>query len=229
VTALLAQTDQPLILWSWIGDHLDEVASRGLEHLWITLWAVTIGILVAFPVSVYSYRHHRVLPPVTLFAGILYTIPSLALITLLVPTTGLSYVTVVIPLIGYTLLILIRNFVAGFNGVPADVKEAAIGMGYSKSQLLWRIEVPLAMPVIIAGIRIATVSTIGLVTIAALIGRGGFGQFILEGLNEFFWTPLLLGVVLSVALALIADLLLLGIQRLATPWARAAGLRGVAT
>jgi osmoprotectant transport system permease protein len=102
-------------------------------------------------------------------------------------------------------------------------------MGLSRRQLLWRVEVPLAMPVIIAGLRIATVSSIALITIAALIGRGGFGQFILDGLNTFFWTPLIVGVVLSVALAFAADLLLLGLQRLATPWATASGVRAVAT
>ena len=147
---------------------------------------------------------------------------DLALISLLVTITGFSYVTVVIPLTSYTFLILIRNIVAGLDGVPDDAKEAARGMGFTPRQLLWRVEVPLAMPVIIAGIRIATVSTIALVTIAALIGRGGFGQFILEGLDEFFWTPLILGSVLSVALGVLADTGLLGVQRLVTPWARAA-------
>ena len=109
------------------------------------------------------------------------------------------------------------------------MKEAALGMGLSRRQLLWRVEVPLATPVIIAGLRIATVSSIALITIAALIGRGGFGQFILEGLDTFFWTPLVVGVVLSVALAFLADILLLGLQRVMTPWAEAAGVRAVAT
>jgi osmoprotectant transport system permease protein len=143
--------------------------------------------------------------------------------------TGLSLTTVGIPLVAYSILILFRNALAGLDGVEDDVKEAAVGMGLSDRQLLWRVEIPLAMPVIIAGVRIATVSAIGLVTIAALIGRGGFGQFILLGLDTFFPTPLLLGVVLSVLLAIGADLLLLGLQRVVTPWARAAGLRQVAT
>ena len=112
---------------------------------------------------------------------------------------------------------------------PKDAKDAALGMGFTPRQMLWRVEIPLAMPVIIAGIRIATVSTIGLVTIAALIGRGGFGQFILEGLDELFWTPLLLGVVLSVAFAVAADVLLIGAGRLISPWTRAASLRIVGT
>jgi len=225
----LAQSDQPLILWSWIADHLDEVVSRGAEHVALTVLSVGMGLPISFPVAVVAHRHRRILPPATWVAGLLYTIPSLALISLLVTITGFSYATVVIPLTSYTFLILIRNIVAGLDGVPDDAKEAARGMGFTPRQLLWRVEVPLAMPVIIAGIRIATVSTIALVTIAALIGRGGFGQFILEGLDEFFWTPLILGSVLSVALGVLADAGLLRVQRLVTPWARAARLRTVGT
>jgi osmoprotectant transport system permease protein len=225
----LAQEEQPLILWSWIGDHLDEIAADGLQHVFLTLLSVGLGIAIAFPLAVVCYRRRALLPPVTWVAGILYTIPSLALIALLIPITGLSLTTVVIPLTAYTLLILIRNTVAGLDAVPGDAREAAMGMGFTRRQVLWRVEVPLAMPVIIAGLRIATVSTVGLVTIGGLIGRGGFGQLIFRGLDEFFWTPLILGSVLSVALALLADLALLGIQRVLTPWSRAGGLRAVAT
>lgn len=220
---------EPFIIWSWIGDHLDDVAGRAAQHVYLTVVSVLVGFAVAFPLAVVAHRHRSVVPPITWASGVLYTIPSLALIFFLIPITGLSLTTVVIPLISYNLLILFRNSLAGLDGVAEDVKEAALGMGLTRRQLLWRVEIPLAMPVIIAGLRIATVSSIGLVTIAALIGRGGFGQFILEGLNEQFWTELLLGVVLSVAFAVIADVLLLLTQRWATPWARAAGLRTVAT
>jgi osmoprotectant transport system permease protein len=227
VTALLADA---LFLWSWVGDHLDEIGSRAAEHLYLTVVSVALGLLISFPLAVLAYRRRTVYPPVTWVSGILYTIPSLALIAFLVPITGLSYTTVVIPLTSYTILILLRNTVAGLDGVPEDAKEAAIGMGYTKRQLLWRVELPLALPVVIAGVRIATVSTIGLVTIAGLIGRGGFGEFIFLGLSQLFWTPLILGAVLSVALALAADLALIGLERLLTPWARAAGrVRAVAT
>jgi osmoprotectant transport system permease protein len=222
-------TGQPLVIWSWIGDHAGEIASRGIEHVWLTVLSVGLGLLISFPLAVLAHRHRVVLTPVTSAAGVLYAVPSLALISLLVTITGFSYVTVVIPLMSYTLFILIRNIVAGLEGVPTDAKEAAVGMGFTPRQLLWRVELPLAMPVVIAGIRIATVSTIGLVTIAALIGRGGFGQFILLGLDQLFWTPLLLGIALSIALAFAADALLLVVQRLLTPWARAAGVRAVAT
>ncbi len=227
--APLAQTDQPFIIWSWIGDHASDIASRGLQHVELTLLAVGLGLVISLPLAIVAHRHRRFLGPITTIASVLYTIPSLALISLLVTITGFSYVTVVIPLTTYTLLILIRNTVAGLEGVPADAKDAALGMGYTPRQMLWRVEVPLAMPVIIAGVRIATISTIGLITIAALIGRGGFGEFILEGLQTLFWTPLLLGSVLSVALALVADLLLIGVGRLATPWVRSAGVRAIGT
>jgi osmoprotectant transport system permease protein len=228
--ALVAQFQgEPIVRWQWIVDHLDEVWARGLQHVVLTVSSVAIGLAIAFPLAVMASRHRWAIPPVTWVSGVLYTIPSFAFIFLLLPVTGLSLTTVAIPLIAYSLLILFRNTLAGLDAIESDVKEAAIGMGLSRRQLLWRVEIPLAVPVIIAGLRIATVSAIGLVTIAALIGRGGFGQFILQGLNEFFPTPLLLGVVLSVTLAVVADLLLLGAQRLVTPWATAAGTRTVAT
>jgi osmoprotectant transport system permease protein len=229
-TRVLAQGDtEPLIRWIWITDHLDEIVSRGLQHVYLTVVTVLIGFLIAFPAAVFASRHRWAVSPITSMSGVLYTIPAFAFIFLLLPITGLSLTTVVIPLIAYSLLILFRNTLAGFDSVPADVKEAATGMGLSRRQLLWRVEVPLATPVIIAGLRIATVSSIALITIAALIGRGGFGQFILDGLDTFFWTPLIVGVVLSVALAFLADIALLGLQRLMTPWAKATGVRAVAT
>jgi osmoprotectant transport system permease protein len=230
VVGVLAQGDpEPLIRWIWISDHADEIVSRGLQHVYLTVVTVAIGFLIAFPLAVFASRHRWSVSPITSVSGVLYTIPAFAFIFLLLPITGLSLTTVAIPLVAYSLLILFRNSLAGLDSVEPDVKEAALGMGLSKRQLLWRVEVPLAMPVIIAGLRIATVSAIALITIAALIGRGGFGQFILEGLDVFFWTPLLVGVVLSVALAFLADLLLLGVQRMLTPWAKAAGVRAVAT
>jgi osmoprotectant transport system permease protein len=230
MAGLFAQEDtEPLIRWIWITDHVDEIVSRGLQHVYLTVVTVVIGFLIAFPAAVFASRHRWAVSPITSVSGVLYTVPAFAFIFLLLPITGLSLTTVVIPLIAYSLLILFRNTLAGIESVEPEVKEAATGMGLSRRQLLWRVEVPLAMPVIIAGLRIATVSSIALITIAALIGRGGFGQFILEGLNTFFWTPLIVGVVLSVVLAFLADILLLGLQRLMTPWARAAGVRAVAT
>jgi osmoprotectant transport system permease protein len=166
-----------------------------------------------------SYR--RLYGPVIAITGVLYTIPSLALFAMLVPVFGLSRTTALVPLTAYTLLILVRNTVTGLDGVAPDVKDAAVGMGYSRWRALLRVELPLALPAIIAGIRIATVTTIGLVTVTALIGQGGLGSLMLDGLQRDFRTPLTVGIVLSLALAVVADLLLVLAQRLATPWMRA--------
>jgi osmoprotectant transport system permease protein len=153
-------------------------------------------------------------------AGVLYTIPSLALFALLIPFTGLSIVTAEIGLVSYTLLILVRNIVGGLRGVSPDVREAAVGMGYSSWQMLWQIELPLAVPVIIAGLRVAVVTTIGLVTVTGLIGQGGLGSLIVLGIQEFFATPLVIGATLSIALAVLLDGSLVLLQRQATPWLR---------
>lgn len=211
-----------LFRWSWVVDNLDEVAARSWEHVVLTSIAVGVGLLISFPLGVYCHRHRRAYGPVATVAGLLYTIPSLALFAMLVPFTGLSTTSAEIGLVSYTLLILIRNTAAGLRAVPEDAREAAVGMGYSARQLLWRVELPLALPVIVAGIRIATVTVIGLVTVTALIGQGGLGHFILLGLERFFSTATILGAVLSVVLAVVADRLLALIERLLTPWARRA-------
>ena len=211
---------EPLIRWDWIAGHLDELAFRFGQHVELTAIAVGVGLIIAFALSLLILRTPRLEAPVTWVTGTLYTIPSLALFALLVPITGLSVLTAEIGLVSYTLLILIRNIIRGIRGVPADVREAAVGMGYAPRQLLWRIEVPLALVVIIAGIRLATISTIGLVTVTALIGQGGFGFLILIGIQRFFSTELIAGAVLSVALAIAADALLVLLQRRLTPWAR---------
>jgi len=213
---------EPLIRWDWIAGHLDELAFRLGQHVELTAIAVGVGLVIAFALSLLILRTPRFEAPITWVTGTLYTIPSLALFALLVPITGLSVLTAEIGLVSYTLLILIRNIIRGIRGVPADVREAAIGMGYAPGQLLWRIEVPLALAVIIAGIRLATISTIGLVTVTSLIGQGGFGFLILIGIQRFFSTELIVGAGLSVALAIAADALLVLLQRRLTPWARAA-------
>jgi osmoprotectant transport system permease protein len=223
VTALLRLAAEPLVRWSWIGDHLDEIWARTLEHLQLTALTIVIGFAISFPLALLAHRHRRLYPPITWVTGVLYTIPSLALFVTLLPFTGLGTTTALIGLVAYTLLIFIRNTVAGLDGVPEDAKEAARGMGYTPRQILWRVELPLALPVIIAGVRIAAVTTVGLVTITALIGLGGLGHFILEGLQLFFSTATIVGAVLSVALGLAVDAALLGVQKLLTPWARSGG------
>jgi osmoprotectant transport system permease protein len=213
---------EPLIRWDWIATHLDEFAFRLGEHVELTVIAVGVGFVIAFALSLLILRLPRAEGPITWITGTLYTIPSLALFALLIPYTGLTILTAEIGLVGYTLLIFINNIVRGIRGVPADVREAAVGMGYTPREVLWRIELPLAAAVIIAGTRVATVSTIGLVTVTALIGQGGFGFLILIGLQRFFTTELIAGALLSVALAVVADALLVLLQRRLTPWARLA-------
>jgi osmoprotectant transport system permease protein len=216
-------TGEPLVRWDWISQHLNLVGERLIEHVQLTLIALVLGLVISFPLAVISYRNRRVYGVVATVTGILYTIPSLALFAIVGAYTGyLSKTTAEIGLVSYTLLILIRNIVAGLRGVPEDVRESARGMGFSDSQMLWRVELPLALPVIMAGVRLATVTTIGLVTVTAVLGLGGFGQFILDGLRTFFTTETLLGAVLSVILAVAADALLLLLQRLLTPWSRTA-------
>jgi osmoprotectant transport system permease protein len=215
---------EPLVRWEWIGDHLDEIGTRTVEHLQLTASTLLIGFVISFPLALLAHRHRRLYPPITWITGVLYTIPSLALFVTLVPITGLGRTTALIGLVAYTLLIFIRNTVAGLDGVPEDAKEAARGMGYTRRQVLWRVEMPLALPVIVAGVRIAAVTTVGLVTITALIGLGGLGHFILQGLQLFFPTPTIVGAALSVALALAVDGALLTVQRALTPWSRAGRL-----
>ncbi|MDP9319626.1 MAG: ABC transporter permease [Chloroflexota bacterium] len=212
---------EPLVRWDWVAGHLDEIAQRLAEHVELTVIAVVVGFVIAFGLALLVLRRPGLEAPVTFVTGTLYTIPSLALFVLLIPYTGLSILTAEIGLVSYTLLILIRNIVRGIRGVPADVREAATGMGYTPRDRLWRVEIPLALAAIIAGVRLATISTIGLVTVTALIGQGGFGYFILIGIQRFFSTELLVGAVCSVALAIAADGLLVLLQRRLTPWVRA--------
>jgi osmoprotectant transport system permease protein len=216
---------EPLVRWDWIGRHGHLILMQLGQHLELTGLAVGIGLAISLPLGILAHRRRRLYGPITGITGLLYTIPSLALFAALVPITGFSTTTAEIGLVSYTLLILIRNLVVGLNEVPADAKEAALGMGFTQRQLLWRVELPLALPVVAAGVRIATVTTIGLVTVTALIGKGGLGHFILEGKQNSFPTEVLLGAVLSVALAVTADGVLLLAERLLTPWSRSGGTR----
>jgi osmoprotectant transport system permease protein len=212
--------NEPLVRWEWLQSHVGEIAQRVSEHLELTVIAVVVGLVIAFALSFLALRLPRFYAPITWFTGILYTIPSLALFAFLVPYTGLTVLTAEIGLVSYTLLILIRNIVGGIRGVPAEVRDAAVGMGYTPRQILWGIELPLALGVIFAGIRVATITTIGLVTVTALIGEGGLGYFILLGIQLLFSTPLLVGAVGSVLFAVVIDGALVLVQRALTPWSR---------
>jgi osmoprotectant transport system permease protein len=214
--------------FDWFLGHLGQIGGRVVQHLQLTVLPLVIGILISLVLAVWAVRQPRIYAPVTALTGLLYTIPSLAAFALLRPIFGLTLLTAIIPLTTYTLLILFRAFAAGFTSVPADILEAAEGMGYTRRQRLFRVELPLAVPLMIAGIRLASVTTIGLATIVAVLGDsfGGLGQLITEGIQGFFPTQYLLGALLSVLLAIAADLLFVRFGRLVTPWARAqAGVR----
>lgn len=213
---------QPLVKVDWIVDHAGLIWERFLQHLELTVIPVALGFVISLVVALIVLRRQRAYAAVIVVSGILYTIPSLAAYVIMGSILGLTLLVAVIPLTTYTLLILVRAIVSGFEAVPAEVLEAAEGMGYTTRQRLLRVEIPLAVPLMIAGIRLATISTIGLATVAAILGNqyGGFGQFLTEGIQNFFATEIYLGAVLSVLLAVAADVLLVLLQRWLTPWAR---------
>ena len=214
--------------WGWVADHLDDIRADTLEHLRLTFLAVALGLAVATVLSAVGLRWRWSLGPITWVTGVLYTIPSLALFVTLIPIFGVGDTrTALLPLAGYTLLILVRNIVAGVDGVPDAVRDAADGMGYGRWRRLLAIEVPLAMPAIINGIRIATVTTVGLVTVTAFVGFGGLGDQIEAGLSRSFSTQVVVGGALSIVLALIFDVGLILAERLLTPWRRAGRPRRV--
>lgn len=210
--------DEPLIRWDWIVGHLPEIGQRLVEHVVLTGVAVGLGFIFSLALGLWIARRPRWRAFVTGLTGVFYTIPSLALFALLVPITGLTMLTAEIGLVSYTLSIMTRNVVAGIQSVPAEVREAALGNGFTGRQCLFQVELPLALATILAGVRLAAVTTVGLTTVTALIGQGGLGYFILEGMLRFFSTPLIVGAVLSVLLAVAIDGVLVRVERRLTPW-----------
>jgi osmoprotectant transport system permease protein len=222
MSPLIAQIRRPFPDWNWIAANSDRIRDLLLQHVELTVLAVVIGFCIAVPLAVAATRWRRLYTPLLLATGMLFTIPSLALFVLLLAFagTGLGRTTSLIGLVIYTLLILFRNTAAGLDSVPQEVKEAATAMGYSRRRQLWSVELPLALPVVMAGVRIATVTTVGLVTITALVGQGGLGRLFLQlGLRRQNATAIAVGMVLSVLLAVAADLLIVAAERRLTPWA----------
>jgi osmoprotectant transport system permease protein len=209
-----------VIDWAWMADHLDELGERTIQHVVLTAVAVAIGFVLSLALSLWVVRRARLRASVVALSGILYTVPSLAMFAVLVPLTGLSIVTALVPLVLYTLLILVRNILAGLDAVPAEVLEAADAMGYTPRARLARVELPLALALIMGGVRLASVSTIGLVTISGILGDrfGGLGFFIFD--RPSFPTEILFGAVPSIALAIGVDLALQAVERRLTPWSR---------
>lgn len=223
MTAVLAQAGRPFPDWQLLESNREQIVDRLGEHVLLTVLAVVIGLVVAFPLALLALRFRRLYGPLLQVTGVLFTIPSLALFVLLVAAGfGLSLTSALIGLVIYTLLILLRNIVTGLVAVPDHVVESAQAMGYGSARLLWRVRLPLALPVIIAGIRIATVTTIGLVTVTTTIGQGGLGQIFDLGFRRNSTTFSATALLLTILLAVAFDLSLAGLQRVLTPWTRRA-------
>jgi osmoprotectant transport system permease protein len=226
VSPLAAPADDgpgnPWFSWRYVHDNAGALRDALLYHAGLTGRAVILALIVALPLAVVAYWIKPLTGPILALSGFLYTIPSLALLSLIAPLVGTTTdVTVLIALVLYALLVLVRNALNGLTQVPAEVREAAVGMGYGRFGRLWHVELPLALPSIVTGIRLATVSTVALVTVGALIGKGGLGELIMGGFrNNFYKAEILTATILCVALALALDLVLAGIGRLFTPWAR---------
>ena len=217
----------PWFSWDYVQGNSETILAALREHAALTAQAVLIAALVAIPLAVLAYWFRSLTGPILALSGVLYTIPSLALFAFVAPYLGTGTATVLLGLVLYALLLIIRNALAGLNQVPAEVRDAAQGMGYGRFARLLRIDLPLALPGIFTGLRLATVSTVALVTVGVLVGHGGLGQLILGGFrNNFFKAEIMTGTILCVLLALVLDLILAGLGRLLTPWARRRGAAG---
>ena len=205
----------------YVSTRKDQLIAAVEQHVVLTVVSVVLGLLIAFPLALLARRNRTLTSLVMTTSTVLYTIPSLALFAVLVPITGLTPQTVVVGLVLYSLTILVRAFVDGLEGVDEEVVEAARGMGYGPSALLFRVRLPLAGPVIFAGLRVATVSTVALVTIGFVVGYGGLGNLINTGLRTVFKAEVLTATVLCVILAVLADLLVLLMERILIRWRRA--------
>jgi osmoprotectant transport system permease protein len=220
-SSLVAEATNPIIRWEWVVEEWDQIWEAIVEHVALTAMAMALGLVGSAVLAAIALRYRWTMTPITATTSLIYTLPSVALFALLAPVFGnLSRWTAVLPLAGYTLLILVTNIVAGFQAVPPSVRDSADGMGMGPARRMWSVDLPLAVPYIVTGIRIATVSTVGLVTVAAIIGQGGLGRLIFSGLRRAFWTPMTVGAALSIILALVLDAIILVIGLWLAPWQR---------
>jgi osmoprotectant transport system permease protein len=206
--------------WSWIGSHVDLLGQLLGQHVYLSLVPVVLGLAISLPLGLCCVRWPRIYPLVLAVTSMLYALPSLALFVVLIDYTGFSSWTIIIPLTIYTLSVLVRNVVDGLHSVPDHVRQAAVAMGFSAARRLIQVELPVAVPVVFAGMRIATVANISLVSVGSLIGISGLGQLFVDGIQRDFPTPIVVGIVLTVALAVLADAALVLLQRVLTPWSR---------
>ncbi|MEU4396460.1 ABC transporter permease [Kribbella sp. NPDC023855] len=208
---------------SWIGDNLDVIWAALREHLYLSVLPVLIGLLISVPLGYVATRYGWLANPLVALGGVLYSLPSLALFIVLPAVLGtkvLSPVNIIVALTVYTVSLLIRNVIDGLRSVPPEVRQAAISVGYSTFRRVIAVDLPIAVPVIFAGLRVVTVANISMVSVGAIIGIGGLGELFTDGFQKNFLTPIVVGIVLSLALALVADLVIVGLQRILTPWAR---------
>ncbi|KIQ65022.1 ABC transporter permease [Kitasatospora griseola] len=211
---------EPLVRWQWLGDHLGYLAGLTGDHAVIALVPVLIGLLLAVPLGLACTRWPRLYQPLAAVFNVVYALPSLAVFVVLIPYTGLATrETVMVPLTFYALAVLLPTTVDGLRAVPEPVRQAATAMGYGPWHRLAAVELPAAVPYLIAGLRVAAVSSISLAAVGALIGRGGLGYLFVDGFQRTFPTPILAGIVLVALLALACDLLLVAARRLLAPWA----------
>jgi osmoprotectant transport system permease protein len=215
-----AEVGNPWLSWTYVRDNADTIRTAFTDHVVLTVWSVAIAAAIALPLAVLAYWVRPLAAPILTSTGVLYTIPSLALLAFLAPFLGTGRLTVVVALVMYALLVLVRNALTGLLQVPGDVREAATAMGYGRTARLLRVELPLAMPAILVGIRLATVSTVALVTVGAAVGsQGALGGLILSGFrNNFYKAQIATATILCVLLALVFDLLLLWAGKRLTPW-----------
>jgi osmoprotectant transport system permease protein len=216
----------PLLRWDYVVDQRAAIVAAVIEHLQLTVITVALGLAVAAALAAVAIRWRRVRPGIGAATAALYTIPSVAFFGLLVPSTGLTRTTALIPLVAYTLVVLVNAIIDGFDQVPAEVEDAAEAMGLTLLRRVLTVRLPLAVPVIVSGLRIASVTTVGLVTLAAIVGQGGLGRLILDGLRRAFWTPLTVGAILSILLALALDAAFVLLERRIAPWAARRSGRG---
>jgi osmoprotectant transport system permease protein len=217
---LPCQATDKLFCFDWAKDNLHKYEAPTLQHLKLVLVSVAIGFVIAFALAILAHRRRWLQPPLLGVTGVLYTVPSIAFFFLLLPITGRGFDSAIIALTAYTLQIIFRNTTVGLGNVPQATKDAARGMGLTDRQILWRVELPLATPEIIAGLRIAVVSTVALATLAVFIGAGGLGEPIYRGGNLTFKTNIIIAGGIAIVMAFILQSLLYVAQRMATPWRR---------
>lgn len=215
------QLSSHLFCWDWARDNIDRYGTPALQQFELVAISIVIGFAIAFTLALVAHRRRWLRPPLLAGTGILYAIPSISFFLLLLPITGRSRETAIIALSAYTLQIIFRNVTVGLDNVPVSAKDSARGMGMTDRQILWRVEIPLATPEIIGGLRIATVGTIAIATLAVFAGAGGLGTQILGEANLRFPTTIIISIAIVMVMALTFDAILLTIQHFATPWRRA--------